>query len=176
MRLIILTLLFLTNTLAINAQNKIDQSSVNFKIKNIGTYAKGTFSESAISGNFSPTDLESSAIKVVIQVNSIDTGIVKRDKHLLEDDYFDAATYPTIEFSSTKIEKKSVTNYVLHGKLTIKKTTKTIQIPLITRDIGNSIEVKSNFDLSRKIYGVGGRSWILSDKVKAQVQFRVKKV
>lgn len=166
----------LVNTITANAQNKIAQSSVNFKIKNIGTYAKGTFSESSITGDFNPNDLENSFIKVVIQVSSVDTGIAKRDKHLLEDDYFDVATYPTIKFSSTRIEKKSAANYVLNGKLTIKKTTKTIQIPLIIEDNGDAIEVESGFDLSRKAYGVGGRSWILSDKVKAHVQFTVKKV
>lgn len=163
-------------TMAYVFPQKIEQSKVSFKIKNIGTYAKGTFSESTITGSFNTNDLDTSVIKAVIQVNSVDTGIKKRDKHLLEDDYFDVAKYPTIEFYSTKIEKRSEIDFVLHGKLTIKKTTRVVQLPLVITNNGNSITVNSSFMLRRRDYGVGSRSWILSDKVKAQVQFTVKKL
>lgn len=155
-------------------QNKYE-STINFKIKNLGTYAKGTFSESIITGNFNPADLENSSLNATIQVRSVDTNIKKRDKHLLEEDYFDAATYPTIRFSSTKVERKSDTNYVLYGKLSIKKTSKEVKLPLVVKNSGAILFVSSDFTLSRKEYGVGGRSWILSDKIKAQVQFTVKK-
>ncbi len=171
MRFLLLCLFFLANTVAISAQNTIDKASVNFKIKNIGVYVKATFSESAITGNFNPDDLENSVINATVQVNSVDTGIAKRDKHLLEAEYFDAVNYPTIQFASSKIEKKSATNFILHGKLTIKNKSKTVQLPLTTQTNGNSISVNSTFTLSRKDYGVGGKSWVMSDKVKAEVQF-----
>ncbi len=175
MRYLIFTIVFLFNLTTGSSQQVIDNAAINFKIKNIGTYAKGTFSESLITCNFKLDDLETSFLKVTIQVKSVDTGIKKRDKHLLEDDYFHVAAYPAIQFSSTKIEKKSNADYIVHGELTIKNTNKQVQLPLAVEDNGNSLSLRSDFVLSRKEYGVGGRSWILSDKVKAQVQFSVKK-
>ncbi|NNC70074.1 MAG: YceI family protein [Flavobacteriaceae bacterium] len=174
-RSLVLAFLVFNTTFLFSQDHSIEQSSVNFKIKNFGTFVKGTFSESTISGYFDLYELEKSQIKVIIKVASIDTGITKRDKHLLEDDYFDESTYPSIEFSSNKIEKKSQTEYLLHGKLTIKNTLKEVKIPLQVKENNTTLMVTSEFELSRKNYGVGGRSWILSDKVKARVQFKVRK-
>lgn len=176
MRSVFLVFLVLNTTFLFSQDQKIEQATVNFKIKNFGTYAKGTFSDSSISGNFDLDDLEHSNLKVIIKVASIDTGIAKRDKHLLEDDYFDGTKYPTIQFSTIKIEKKSPTEYILHGKLAIKNTSRDIKIPLRVEDKNNTLSVTSDFELSRKNFGIGGRSWILSDKVKARVHFIVKKL
>ena len=48
-------------------------------------------------------------------------------------------------------------------------------MPLRVAENDDIIRVESNFTLSRKEFGVGSKSWILSDKVKAQVQFTVRK-
>jgi polyisoprenoid-binding protein YceI len=151
------------------------ETSVDFKIKNIGMYVNGTFTEATVSSNFNTKNLEESYINATINVNSINTKNTKRDKHLLKDDFFDVEKYTTIKLVSTKIEKVSENNYKLKAKLTIKKTTKSIVIPLEVVEDDRSITIKSNFSLNRRDYGVGGSSWVLSNTVKIRIIYIAKK-
>ena len=60
-----------------------------------------------------------------IDVDSVHTGNTKRDKHLVKDDLFDAAKYPTITFKVTKIDGEDV-----YGDFTLKGVTKNIKLEL----------------------------------------------
>ncbi len=166
-------LFFLSTTII--AQNATTNTLVEFKIKNIGVYVKGTFSEASVTSSFDAGDLTNSFINAVIKVNSINTNNKKRDKHLRESDYFDVHNYKEMKFVSTKIEKVSGDNYKLTGTLTIKKTSKTVVIPLIVRNTNEKFSLAANFELNRRDYGVGGSSWVMSNTVKINVKYTKKK-
>jgi len=169
MRLIpIFALLFIFSVCS-NAQQLVQNNTdtnIDFKIKNLGVYVKGTFTEAAVSSNFNTDSLEGSYINAIIKVNSIYTKNKKRDAHLLKDDFFDAVKYPEIKLTSTKIEKISENNYKLFANLTIKNKTKSIEIPLDIQGNDKSLMIRSSFNLNRRDYNVGGSSWILSNTVK----------
>jgi len=165
--------LFFISTTVIAQSNTT--AIVDFKIKNIGIYVKGNFSEAIITSNFDVNDLKNSFINAVIAINSINTNNKKRDKHLLEDDYFDVQHYKEMKLVSTKIEKVSSNNYKLTGTLTIKKISKTVYIPLVIRDDNQSVSIDTDFEVNRRDYGVGGSSWVLSNTVKIKVKHTVKK-
>ncbi len=169
----ILFSLFFLNLSAI-AQTS-NNTNVNFKIKNIGVYVKGTFNEVSVTSNFNENDLSNSFVNAVIAINSIDTKNKKRDKHLLESDYFDVDNYKLMKLVSNKIEKISSNKYKLTGRLTIKKKTKTVVIPLSISDNGEELSIAANFELNRRDYGVGGSSWVMSNTVKVSVKHTVKK-
>jgi len=172
-----LVLLFIS-IVSLNAQellqNKAD-TAIDFKIKNLGIYVNGTFTDATITSNFNIDSLESSYINATIKVNSISTKNVKRDKHLLKDDFFDVDKYPEIKFVSTKIEKISENNYKLTAKLTIKSVTKNIVVPIEVNENSKSVTIKSAFNLNRRDYNVGGSSWVLSNTVKIQIVYNAKK-
>jgi len=67
--------------------------------------------------------------KATIQVESIDTGIEKRDGHLRSEDFFYAKEYPTIAFESTKVEKRGGKIYLI-GDLTMRGVTKPVELPV----------------------------------------------
>src|SRR5215218_4813338 len=48
-------------------------------------------------------DPAASSVDVTIQVASVSTGDEGRDGHLTSPDFFDAAAYPTMSFTSTKV-------------------------------------------------------------------------
>ncbi|MFY0628847.1 MAG: YceI family protein [Flavobacteriaceae bacterium] len=146
-----------------------DQTKVMFKIKNFGVNVDGDFSDVTIKTNFNSNKLSESYINAEIAVKSIATGIKGRDKSILKKGYFDEANYKIIQLKSTKIEKKSEGNFMLYANLTIKKTTKSIEIPLEVLENDSSMKMKANFMINRKDYKVGGGSLILSKKVKIQV-------
>lgn len=69
-----------------------------------------------------------SSVSVEIDVNSINTRNTDRDNHLKSPDFFDAATYPTITFKSTKIEHVNDKHGKITGDLTIRGITKPIVV------------------------------------------------
>ena len=169
-----LILIFLMSFFVLNAQEftlKKEATKVTFKIKNFGVYVDGDFSDINITTNFDSTNLSQSYINAEIAVKSIATGIESRDKHILEEDYFDEPNHKKIILKSTKIELAPDGDYVLHADLTIKGITKKITIPLIALMVNDELVIKAGFQINRKDFKVGGGSLIMSKKVKIQVEY-----
>jgi len=66
------------------------------------------------------------AIKV--EVASLSTRNDQRDTHLKSADFFDAEKYPYLTFTVTGIEKIDDENYRVRGDLTIKETTRPVEL------------------------------------------------
>jgi polyisoprenoid-binding protein YceI len=73
-------------------------------------------------------EFEESKINATIEVASITTNNLERDKHLKEDDFFNANQYPEIRFQSTAFTKNNDGSYSLNGNLTIRDVTKPISM------------------------------------------------
>lgn len=166
-------LLVLTSTNLVEAQNapmwKVDKSHtfVNFSINHFFSVLKGNFTD--FDGNFylDFNNLKKSKADFTIAVKSINTSDSKRDEHLQAADFFDAKTYPTMTFKSTKMEKKSDKQIIVYGKLTIKDKTHNIVLPV---DIKGQMEhpmkkgtlmlgLSTKLKINRNDYGVGTGDW-----------------
>jgi polyisoprenoid-binding protein YceI len=101
---------------------EIDKEHTNFYFSVDHIYAKvrGYFTDFTGTVFFDPDNLKDSKFSFEIKLKSVDTGIGKRDKHLLSDDFLDASKYPLITFSSTSITKAEGNTYNVNGTLTIK--------------------------------------------------------
>jgi polyisoprenoid-binding protein YceI len=148
-------------------------SEVSFKIKNAGLTVTGRFSGLTTSLFFSPDKLSSSSLKGTVEVATIKTGIDKRDKDLLEEKYFDAEKYKSIEIKSTKLYNKGH-GYAGLFNVTIKGVTKQVEIPFEFKQTGKDGEFKSGFTINRKDFGVGGNSMIMGDDVKVTIDIKAK--
>lgn len=105
-------------------------SSMGFGVKHLTvSTVMGSFNDYTGYVEFDPNDPASFKSEVTIQANSIDTNNDKRDEHLRGADFFDVEKFPTITFTSKKLEKNGDT-YVLTGDLTMKGVTKEISIPV----------------------------------------------
>ncbi|HET7529558.1 MAG TPA: YceI family protein [Mycobacteriales bacterium] len=71
---------------------------------------------------------ENSFAKVEIDASSIDTGNADRDAHLRTADFFDLEHFPSITFTSTKVEKVDDDVYTLIGDLTINGKTNPVAV------------------------------------------------
>lgn len=111
---------------------EIDQEHTNFYFTVDHIYAKvrGRFTDFTGTVFFDPDNLKDSKISFEIKVKSVDTGISKRDKHLLSGDFFDASKYPLITFTSTSITKAEGDTYNVKGTLTIKGVSSDLMLPL----------------------------------------------
>jgi polyisoprenoid-binding protein YceI len=61
-----------------------------------------------------------------VDVASLNTGVEQRDGHLRSADFFDAESFPTATFVSTKVEPKGGSEYRVIGDLTIRGTTRPV--------------------------------------------------
>ncbi|WP_256002843.1 YceI family protein [Pedobacter deserti] len=126
----------LTFSVASFAQTKwtVDpmHSFVNFSVKHMGiSFVDGNFGKFNGTVTAAKEDLSDAKISFTVDVNSINTNVEMRDKHLKSDDFFNAEKYPNMTFESASFKKKSGSNYVLAGKLTIRDVTKDVQFDVV---------------------------------------------
>ena len=110
---------------------EVDQkeSKVGFMVKHkITKDVYGGFRN--VEGNVTFDKEENSIVKVEakIDVNSIDTGNFKRDRHLKSPDFFDANNFPFISFVSSDVKKLENGKYIVTGLLTMRGITKNITL------------------------------------------------
>jgi polyisoprenoid-binding protein YceI len=73
-------------------------------------------------------DPNQSSVEATINVQSVESGDVKRDEHLRSADFFDAEKFPTITFTSTKVDDHGDGNFTLVGDLTVRGVTKSVAL------------------------------------------------
>jgi len=104
-------------------------SSVKFSIRHFVAKTTGNFSQFKGTLTVDRKDLTKSSVKASIQIPSVDTDSIKRDKHLQEDDYFNASTHPLMTFQSTKWEATDKENeFKVTGNLSIRGITKPVTL------------------------------------------------
>ncbi|MBD0695629.1 YceI family protein [Streptomyces sp. CBMA123] len=124
------------------------------------TKVRGAFHQFEGTAHLDGADPSRSTGQVVIKAESIDTGVEQRDQHLRANDFLDAPTFPEITFRSTSVAAKSDTEFRVTGDLTIKDTTRSIDIDF--EYTGNAVDPYGNLrvglegsvTISRKDYGV----------------------
>jgi polyisoprenoid-binding protein YceI len=102
-------------------------SHAEFKVRHMMiSNVKGSFS--GLIGDLSEHTVDSSlsTIEASIPVATVSTGDPQRDGHLKSADFLDAEKYPTMDFKSTRVEKKGAEEYSVTGDLTIHGVTKSV--------------------------------------------------
>ena len=100
-------------------------SSLEFEVKKLGLVTiKGRVPGFAgtIRGGESPS------IEGTVDPSSITTFDETRDGHLQSPDFFDTQRYPELRFESTSVESRGDDELVVEGSLTIKGSTKPVQL------------------------------------------------
>jgi polyisoprenoid-binding protein YceI len=88
----------------VNNKNDSSSSEISFYVDGLKN-TKGFFEDFDIIFKVSDNDPEKAKLKVSINVNSINTDNIVRDKAIMDEDFFNAEKFPTIEFYSKKIKK-----------------------------------------------------------------------
>ena len=128
----LLFVLIAQNTFAAAREWELDQahSNIYFSVGHIYAKIHGHFNEFTAKVNFDPANLQESRFYFKIKVDSIDTGISKRDKHLLSADFFESGKYPLMTFTSNTITDAGNGVYQVAGRLNIKGKEHDLTLPL----------------------------------------------
>lgn len=103
-----------------------DHTTVEFKIRHLFAYVRGTFNEFEGTFDYVPDHPEEWKTSGSIKVASIDTRVLQRDNHLRSKDFFEVDTYPAITFKSTGVTDVTETSAKLNGLLTIHGVSKLV--------------------------------------------------
>lgn len=179
---------------SLNAQNatmwQLDKShsSVNFSVGHFFSSVTGRFNDFSGEFYFDPNNLKGSKVDFTIIVKSVNTDEKKRDEHLISDDFFDGNKYPKITFKSTRFEKKSGNDYIVHGNLTIKNTTKHIALPFkVLGEVEHPmmkgtivLGLSATTKIKRNDYGVGTGNWaatlVVGDEVDININLELNRM
>jgi len=158
-----------------------NHSSIGFRIRHLVSNVDGRFKDFAGTITYDPSKPESSSVDVTVQAASIDTDTPSRDDDLRSANFFEVAKYPTLTFKSVSVQKKSDSELVLTGDLTMHGVTKRVTVPVDVLGIlpyrgGEKVGFETTFTVDRKDYGItwnraldqGGA--LLGDDVKVTIQ------
>jgi polyisoprenoid-binding protein YceI len=122
-------------------------------------------------------DPEASSISVVIDVNSIDSGVDVFDGHLKSDRFFDAENYPEITFVSTAINQIDETTGSMTGDLTIRDVTKPVTLDVVfnkgdfnARDNEYKLGFSAKTSVNRSDFGIDYAVPVVGDTVNVVIE------
>lgn len=155
------------------------QSIINWKIDNEKAQVKFTMQAHGqeLIGNFKGVkgevkfdekDLANASFNCSIDISTINTGVSERDGHLQAARWFDAANFPTINFTSSKIETTEK-GYQATGILSIKGITKEISIPF-KFDKNTFV---GDFTIKRSEFNIGKTDGDVSNEVVLHIEIPV---
>jgi len=102
-------------------------SSVGFVVRHLGiSKVRGKFATFNATIKASEKDGKIVSVQAEADVNSVDTGIKKRDDHLRAPDFFDAKKFPKMMLKTKRITWKG-DDVIIVADLTIKGVTKTVE-------------------------------------------------
>jgi polyisoprenoid-binding protein YceI len=92
------------------------------------TFVRGHFKNVRGKLRFDPARPEQSRVSVTIDASCVWTGEPERDAHLRSADFLDVSNHPEIRFEGDRVERMGDHDYVVHGELTIRGTTRAVPL------------------------------------------------
>jgi len=141
---------------------KIDNthSFANWQIRHVVALTSGTFHDVQGKVVLDTDNVAKSTVEATISLYSLNSSHLKRDMHLLADDYLSARDYPEMKFVSTRMNPVTPEKGTLTGNLTLHGVTKPVtldyQILGLGKDPwgGTRIGFKATTQLMRSDFGI----------------------
>jgi len=125
---------------------------------------------------YDAADVTKSTVQVTLPLSGLNSFTAKLDEHLKSADFFDAATFPTATFKSTKVEAAGTNKLTVTGDLTIKGQTRPVVLDVTINGAGEHPMHKvqaAGFDATTTIKrsDFGMRQYVpnVSDEVKIRI-------
>jgi polyisoprenoid-binding protein YceI len=172
-------LLALLLALPLAAQQRVfrvdeNHTVIGFKASTLLFDVPGRFTRYRADIQGDPATLEGAKVQITIDSKSVNTANATRDNHLRTPDFFDAAKYPTITFTSSEV-KKAGDRLVVRGTLTLHGVSRDLELPFVAAEGMNGADVRTwsyraTLPLDRLEFGVGAESVAAKISLKKQVE------
>ena len=144
---------------------EIDPASsvIEFKVGFFGFWTvRGSFSGLNGQIQYHTSDLRQWSVNATMPMDSLDSGIKLRDRHLRSRDSLDVERFPTAVFKSSAAEWQQE-GFLVHGMLTVRDNTRAVVIHLEYPDppppdatTNQPMDLRGHFSLNRRHFGVLG--------------------
>jgi polyisoprenoid-binding protein YceI len=106
---------------------------------------------------FDPAHPEKAFFDITVKPATVSIGNKEADKELAGISFFNAAAFPAIHLKSTSVsqDRPGGIIYVLHGNLTIKNITKTVNMQFVATPIGKGYLFRGSFQVNRLDFNLG---------------------
>ena len=155
-------------------------------LHNTIAYIKGRFRKFSGTVSVNEQDLLKSSVDVTIDATSVESQAVQGREDLINgEEMLDSSKYPEITFKSKSIQQKAMNDFVVTGELTMRGTTRTVQVPLtfngiVTTRMGQAAGFSGGLTLKLSDFGVpfsrefepGKR--VVGDELKVELQVEAK--
>lgn len=145
-------------------------SRITFSVERTGSVVEGSFTRFTATASDQPASID-----FRIESASIDTANAFRDEHLRSDDFLDAARFPEIRFTSSRIERKG-SSLRVDGALTIHGITRNVSIPASVKESKGRVTVTLTTSIRRSDFGVGMGDWADRKLIGDEVTIRARLV
>ena len=163
-------------------------SNVEFAVKHLMiSTVKGRFGDVKGTVRLDESNPADTRIDIEIGTASVDTRAEQRDTHLRSPDFFDVERYPTMRFTSKRIEGDIRGTFTIVGDLTLRGVTReaTLEAEFTGRGRdpwgGERLGFEAKGKINRKEYGLtwnqaleaGG--WVVGDDIKLNIEVELVK-
>ena len=144
-------------------------TTIGFNIRHFFTKVPGTFTKYTATIIVDREHPEKSSAEATIDVASVSTGQPKRDTHLQQPEFFDAAKFPKITFKSKSWKKTGENTFDIVGDLTIKDVTKEVIVKATSLGFGPGMQGmmlagwEATTRLNRHDFGVSAFKGVVGD-------------
>ncbi|HTK36770.1 MAG TPA: YceI family protein [Caulobacteraceae bacterium] len=152
------------------------------KVQHSG-FSYSIFRMNTVSGSLTwdPARPEASKVTATIAANSLSTNVAGFAETLSGPIWLDAATYPTITFTSTAIRRTGPTTGVVTGDLTLHGVTKPVALQVEMTGAGQGVQTPAiGFSATgvvrRSDFGAGPASMVVGDEMAINIDLEFNKV
>lgn len=148
-------------------------SAVVFSAKHFNAgYTYGRFDDFKGSFTVDKSNHANDKVHIEVMATSVNSGVAKRDDHLRNTDFFNAAQFPTIVFDSTKAVPKDADTITVTGNLTMHGVTKPVTFDVDWTGEGDDpwgshrMGAHATFSLKRNDWGVSGLKDAVGEEIR----------
>nr|WP_256578607.1 YceI family protein [Pseudomonas sp. NS1(2017)] len=151
-------------------------SQISFTYKQLGQRVYGTFSEFEGTLTFDTQKPEAGHALLKIQLASIDAGSPDANDELQRASWFDTATFPVGVYESTGVKTLGDNRYTISGNLTIKGTTRPVDVDVVLKEQSGIGVFDGEFVLKRGDFKIGEGEWAGNSVVSNDINIKFKMV
>ena len=158
-------------------------TQVEFSAKHLGMMTvRGHFAEVSTTADIDPEHPEAASVSATISAASVRTHNEIRDNDIRGPNFLDVAAHPTITFTSTGIKQSGPDSYTLSGDLTIKGTTRPVELTVQRYGefsdpgmMGHRIAYGARTQINRKDFGLSFNAvldgkFVVSDEIQITIE------
>jgi len=143
-----------------------------FEVTFEGVGTQGNFRRFDVVLKFDPKKLDTSRLRVSVDLRAADMGDPDINSGIADPDWFDVGKFPKAVFVSERIEARAPGKFVVTGILNLKGVSNTVTVPFSWSEKGKRANMRGEFVVQRINFNVGSGEWASGDPIGIGVKLR----